>query len=411
MINSDLNSVKERATSSATKGAIMNNSNLPVQNPVATPEPKVVVHVVQHLRPGGIECLALEMLKHSHDEIHIVSLEGNAAESLAHWPRLKEYSSRLYFLNKYSGWRPSVVKQLKEIFSALKAEVIHTHHIGPLIYAGTAARLARVKHRIHTEHDAWHLTGLKRRLLEFLALQWARPHLVADAKLVAENVQNAGLRYPVTVIENGIDSQHFSPGDQAEALDALGLNKLLGRTRESAKQSGGSLQIIGAAGRLVAEKGYRVLIDSMKELPESVVLLIAGEGPLKDELTQQIQTHNLEQRVFLLGNLSDMLPFYQAIDLFVLASNKEGLPLSPLEAQACNKPVVLTDVGACKEACCEESGLLVPANDSQALSWAIRRQLRQLAPDNETFSPRKFVEEHRDIRQMILAYQQLLESE
>lgn len=374
------------------------------------PKPKVVVHVVQHLRPGGIECLVLEMLKHSPDETYIVSLEGNAVELLAHWPRLKEYSSQLYFLNKCSGWQPSVVKQLTEIFSALKAEVVHTHHIGPLIYAGTAARLNRIQHRIHTEHDAWHLSGLKRRVLEFLALRWVRPHLVADALLVAKNIQNVGFHYPLSVIQNGIDSQYFSPGDQAQALKILGLNKRLGRSDESIKKNVSRQKVIGTAGRLVAEKGYRVLIESMKKLPESVVLLIAGEGPLKNELIEHIQTHNLEQRIFLLGNLSDMLPFYQAIDLFVLASNKEGLPLSPLEAQACNKPVVLTNVGACKEACCQESGLLVPANNSQALSVAIQRQLDQLAAGTENISPRKFIKEYRDIRQMISAYQQLIQN-
>lgn len=390
---------------------IMNKSKLTLIKPVDSPKSRVVVHVVQHLRPGGIECLVLEMLKHSHDQIYVVSLEGNAAESLAQWPRLKEYSARLYFLNKYSGWRPSVVKQLKDIFSSLHAEVVHTHHIGPLIYAGTAARLARVHHRIHTEHDAWHLRNLKRRVLELLALQWARPHLVADASLVAKNVRNAGLRYPVTVIENGIDSQYFKPGDKFQAIQTLGLaQRLFGRSENKINNTD-QLQIIGAAGRLVAEKGYRTLIDSIKELPETVVLLIAGEGPLRRELTEQIQSHNLEQRVLLLGNLSDMLPFYQAIDLFVLASNNEGMPLSPLEAQACNTPVVLTDVGACREACCEETGLLVPASDSQAIGWAIRRQLRQIAASNETTSPRKFVEDHRDIRQMIVAYQRLVEHE
>ncbi|MBZ4288949.1 hypothetical protein LAN16_24115, partial [Mycobacterium tuberculosis] len=70
-------------------------------------------------------------------------------------------------------------------------DVVHTHHIGPLLYAGYAARLTGVQTRIHTEHDAWHLQDDKRRHLQALALKAVQPTLVADATRVYNQLRSA----------------------------------------------------------------------------------------------------------------------------------------------------------------------------------------------------------------------------
>jgi len=71
----------------------------------------------------------------------------------------------------------------------MKANVVHTHHIGPLLYAGIAARLSGVKHLIHTEHDAWHLNNSRRCKLQRWAIRLTRPQLIADANSVAVSVK------------------------------------------------------------------------------------------------------------------------------------------------------------------------------------------------------------------------------
>jgi len=381
-----------------------------------TPHPvysraRVVVHVVQHLRPGGIECLALEMLKHSDDSVFIISLEGTYEAAVKDWPRLAEVFSSVIFLNKQPGLRPGLFKRLAHQLKKLKATVVHTHHIGPLLYGGIAARLAAVRDCIHTEHDAWHLQSVKRLWVERCLLQLIRPHLVADANLVEKNLQQARVFYPAVTIPNGIDSEHFKSSDRYSAIKQLGIARFIYPAYARALAQGKELQILGCAGRLVKEKGHQHLIDAMAELPDNVILLLAGSGPEQVEIEDRIAKENLSHRICLLGSLSDVLPFYQAIDVFVLASLNEGLPLAPLEAQACGTPVVLTDVGGCREACCPDSGLLVEAKNTAAMVWAIRRQLRSVSLFGDCknrHNPRKFVQQHRDIRQMIAAYQQLL---
>lgn len=358
---------------------------------------KVVVQVVQHLQAGGIECLVLEMLRSSQmsnsEEMHIISLEGSLEESLSQWPRLLPYKNKLHFVNKNPGISIGCLFRVKEILNILQADVVHSHHIGPLLYAGLAARLSNITCRIHTEHDAWHMQNKKRRWLESLLLKWVKPVLVADAQGVQKQLDIYQPEYPSQVIHNGVDCKLFHKGNQAYARAQLGLFKK-GR------------KIIGCSGRLTEVKGHKYLISALKFLQEDCILLLAGEGEYRSELEALIKINQLEHRVILLGNIDSMVYFYQALDVFCMSSLNEGLPLSPLEAQACGIPVVLTDVGGCSEACCPESGMLVPAKDSTALAWAIRKTLKTVMR-NEGRSPRQFVIEKRDFSSMLNQYRTL----
>lgn len=362
---------------------------------------KVVVQVVQHLRAGGIECLVLEMmrssLKSNSEDMHIVSLEGSLEETLFNWPRLVPYKKKLHFINKKPGISFFTIFKVKQLLLKLNTNVLHTHHIGPLLYAGIAAKLAGIQSRIHTEHDAWHMQDIKRRRLESILLKWVQPVLVADAVGVQNQLKVYQPRYPSQVIHNGIDCQLFHKGNQPYARAHLGL-------AQNAENN--PITYIGCAGRLTEIKGHKYLIDALKFLKEDCILLLAGEGENRSELENYIKERGLNDRVILLGNIDDMVYFYQSLDVFCLPSLNEGLPLSPLEAQACGIPVILTDVGGCREACCPESGVMVPAKDSTAIAWAIRNTLSKLSR-NQIPSPRLFVAKERDFSNMLDEYRLL----
>ncbi|MDW2019621.1 glycosyltransferase, partial [Vibrio sp. 704] len=105
---------------------------------------KVVLHVVQHLAPGGLETLVLDMLRFAeprHD-VFVVSLEGAKSQALAKWAKLTEYKSQLHFLNKQPGFSVKTLGTLTAMIKGMKPDVVHTHHIGPLLYGGIASRLA-----------------------------------------------------------------------------------------------------------------------------------------------------------------------------------------------------------------------------------------------------------------------------
>ncbi len=347
-----------------------------------------VIQVVQHLCPGGIETMVLDLADHDADHEHtwIVSLEGNLESALEQWPRLRPYTERLIFLDKGQGTKPLLIPRLAWLFRRLQADVVHTHHIGPLLYAGSGARLAGIKRLIHTEHDAWHLSDARRSRLQRGLLRRVRPTLVADAESVAAGLrQYLGLER-VRVIRNGIDTQRFMPGDPSLARRRLGLPE--------------GVPLVGCSGRLETVKGQSLLIEALNLMPSDVHLALAGAGSTETELRRQTELLGLQFRVHFLGRVDRMPNFYQALDAFCLPSLNEGLPLSPLEAQACGVPAVVTDVGGAKESLCPLSGKLVPGNDA----FAIAKSLQQLLAKGPLSSPRRFVQKQGNVRLMANAY-------
>ena len=105
-------------------------------------------------------------------------------------------------------------------------------------------------------------------------------------------------------------------------------------------------------------------------------LLIAGDGPLRDEIEKQIRQMELSDRVRLLGMRTDTPSLYRACDAFVMSSAWEGVPTVILEAMACKRPVVATLVGGIDEVVKNgESGLLVSPRDHVALADAMEQMM------------------------------------
>ena len=137
--------------------------------------------------------------------------------------------------------------------------------------------------------------------------------------------------------------------------------------------------VVVAVGRLSKEKAFDILIQSFADLLATgfdATLLIAGDGPEREALRQQIASLQVEHSVRLLGHVSNPRTVYAAADVFALSSTSEGLPNCLLEAMACGVPVVATTVGAVPTVIADEfNGLLVSPGNSQFLTLAMSRLL------------------------------------
>jgi glycosyltransferase involved in cell wall biosynthesis len=145
--------------------------------------------------------------------------------------------------------------------------------------------------------------------------------------------------------------------------------------------AGGSMELdlprpaVGGMGRLDRQKGFDVLVDALAML-SGVSAVVAGEGPERDALERRAHDRGVVDRLRLLPWTEETGPLLRALDLFVLPSRYEGLPLALLEAMAAGIPIVAADVGAVSEAVVAgTSGLLVPPDDPPALAAAIRQLL------------------------------------
>ncbi|WP_190319689.1 glycosyltransferase [Candidatus Enterovibrio altilux] len=353
---------------------------------------KTIIQVVQHLKPGGIEVMALELMRFSNYKkcMKIISLEGNKSKAIKAWPRLNTLQNKLIFLNKSEGFSLSLIRRLNKLFVELSADIIHTHHIGPYFYAGIASRLAGAS-LIHTEHDAWHYSDKRHQLLHKVISMITTPKLVADADIVANAVNAMSGTSNIQVIKNGVDIDLYSPGDKNKARDCLNLPQ--------------DMKLIGTSGRLEDVKGHRILIEAMMYLPLSTYLAIAGIGSLENKLRELASNLNVAERVRFLGYIDNMPRFYQALDLFCLPSFNEGYPLAPLEAQACGIPTAVTNVGGATETLCPRTGVVLKAGDAENMATQISLLFNQCL----AISPRQFVTSMADIRTMASAYDALVE--
>ncbi|MGF1739404.1 glycosyltransferase [Photobacterium satsumensis] len=350
------------------------------------------LQVVQHLSPGGIERLVLNLVRFASpdNQVYVVALEGSKEQAIEQWPELAPLTESLYFLDKPHGRDVKTVFKLRRLIRTLQAKVIHSHHLGPLLYSRAASLGLKGLTHIQTEHDSWHLDDPKQRLLTRSLLAGSNIQLVADAPRVADHLKTQGIIADHVII-NGIDTQYYAPGQATQARHHLQLptNKL----------------IIGCAGRLVREKGIDTLLEALAVLPEVYQVVIAGQGPERKQLQHLSQQLGLTGRVHWLGRCDNMLSFYHAIDLFCMPSRQEGLPLALLEAQSCGKPVIATEVGGIPDLICPHSGHLIPAEQPTLLAQTLKDKLSM--PIHDCQQTTQYIRRLADVREMAASYESL----
>ena len=133
--------------------------------------------------------------------------------------------------------------------------------------------------------------------------------------------------------------------------------------------------IVGNVGALDPDKGQRYLIKAAQlvilKIPNAQFLIV-GQGVLEETLRQQIKSLNLEKHVLLTGFRSDVLSLQKGFNVFVMSSLSEGLGTSVIDAMACGRPVVSTNVGGLPELVDPgKTGQLVSPHDPQSLAEAI----------------------------------------
>lgn len=346
-----------------------------------------IAHVVQHLQPGGIETMVVNMANSMKGTVasRVISLQGQSEELLQNWKRLSSLQTPWMGFAKAKGVTPSLVLQVKNYLQENKIEVVHTHHIGPLLYGGIAARMAGCR-VVHTEHDAWHLESFRRRTLQQAILRLVNPTVIADAKYVASAFEKNTRVRVAKIIPNGVDMSQFRSGNKGYARAHLGLRQ--------------NVFWVGSAGRLEPVKDHKTLLDALVTAPLDTHLVIAGNGSQAEPLKDYAQRLGISERVVFLGHIEEMKTFYQAIDCFCLPSLKEGYPIATLEAQACSVPCIVTDTGGSTEALCPLTGIAVPVQRSDLLSNAIS----QLYHHPAKCDPREHVFEHNHFAHTISKY-------
>ncbi|MGD0901894.1 MAG: glycosyltransferase [Terracidiphilus sp.] len=245
-----------------------------------------------------------------------------------------------------------------------RPDVVHAH----LPHAAWLARWSRLGAPVRVELDTLHSssTGTAGRRLGYRWSGWLANRVTAVSHAAAAAHLSARMATPgkILVLPNGVEVEEWRP----DAPERSAVRRELGLEDEF---------LWLAAGRLEPVKDYPTLLAAMAKVPEPTRLLIAGSGPLKDELLGLSARLGLERRVRFLGFEPDLRRWMRTADGFVLSSRWEGLPMGLLEAAACSLPAVATDGAGTSEVLVDgQSGWLTQAGDSAALAEAMTRMMR-----------------------------------
>ena len=261
-----------------------------------------------------------------------------------------------------------------------RPDLIHAH----MFHASILARIARLATgiplvcTIHSEIECSHRkTSASLREWLYRVTDFAASRTTAVSKRVRERYVEKQIvpAHRIEVIDNGVDVDRFRPDAEQRS-----------QTRESLLWGGSFVWL--AAGRLAIAKDYPNLIEAFhqvhREFPNSR-LAIAGEGPLRPTVEEVVAHHGLESAVSLLGLRDDVPQLMNACDAFVMSSAWEGGPLVLLEAAACARPVVSTEVGIAPQiAIPGKTGFLVSPRNSTELTDAMK-QIMEMTPEQREY--------------------------
>jgi glycosyltransferase involved in cell wall biosynthesis len=263
--------------------------------------------------------------------------------------------------------------ELWRILRRERPDVLHTHTPKPSVYGRIIGRIAGVPIVVNSVHglyatrdDPW-AKRLAVYMLEALAARFSDAELIQNPEDL-EFMRCARITRRARLLGNGVDLFRFDPTRFTKA-DVAAMRESIGAAADQL--------VIGAVGRLVAEKGYKELFEAVERLDPSRYLLvvIGADDPDKpDALPSESMARARAHGVRFLGHRDDIDALYAAMDLFVLASHREGYPRAAMEAAAMGLPVIATDIRGSRQVVEPgRTGLLVPPRDVDAIAGAIEK--------------------------------------
>ena len=347
-----------------------------------------IVELVDTLGIGGLERMTVDLAIQLHrrgNEVSVVCLrKSGPLEQVLHDAGIPTFA-----LNKPEGIHLKTFSALVRYLKRTGADVVHTHNIAVHHYGAVAGRIARVPAIINTRHGLGHYYDDKAERLFARACRLT-DRVVAVSSAAYDHFVSTS-RVPAkkwTYIYNGIPVERFNftpAGAPGEIC-------------------------FGTVGRLDAIKDHRGILEAFARVRADypqIRLRILGDGPCRMMLEDYVRELRLADVVEFEGASLDVPGFLAGLDVFVMGSKSEGLPLAILEAMAAGLPVATTAVGGIPELIEEGvTGWLCPPSQPESLAAimklaisANRRQMGEMA--------RTRIRNTHSVEQMAIGYEAL----
>ncbi|HEV3080285.1 MAG TPA: glycosyltransferase [Gemmataceae bacterium] len=332
-----------------------------------------VTHAVLTLEVGGLERIVVDLVREGQrlgQRVSVLCLERPGPLAA----QVEALGARVVCTGKPPGLHFSAGGTIRTALQELRPDVLHTHQIGALFYAGRQARALGVPVIVHTEH----INNIRKEKSKFFrrqrmcwlwwwAAKYARRFFCVSEDIAAELAARRIVpRGKLAVILNGINTEPFrGPFDKNALRHAAGIPA--------------DIPVIGTVGRLNEVKRQDLLLRAFACLRAEYStsrLLLVGDGPLRDSLRNLSVDLGLADAVHFAGYQNQPERFLAMMDVFALTSRLEGLPLAILEAWAAGLPVVASAVGGVPDVVEHgRTGLLFASGDQDKLAGLLKEML------------------------------------
>lgn len=331
-----------------------------------------VAHILYSFEVGGIESLVLQFcnfMNKEEYEFHIITLTNEDLQMT----NLLPSHTKVHSLNLKKNEIKSISglftahKELVKLFNVISPDIVHSHLTSlPLLFILVAMKLSKIKSKhIRTVHTAGlfyenqdSLSNQIKLFSEKVAMKLVKTNLVGVSSVVHENNQNLfkHIANDIKLITNGIDLKKYDKEQYKNVQKedfGVDTNSIL----------------ISYVARLSYEKNHAFLIDIWRDVIEKVpnaVLVLAGDGELKNVLQQKVIECKLEKNIIFLGLINNVPELLAVTDIGVFPSSYEGFGLVLLENFAMKIPMVVSNIKSFNNiATNTQDAFLIPLEDKK----------------------------------------------
>jgi glycosyltransferase involved in cell wall biosynthesis len=384
-----------------------------------------ILRIINRFNIGGPTYNATFLTRFMSDEFETILIGG--------LPEKGEADS-LHILNDY-GVKPILIpelkrnpnfisdrkalKKIKNIIKEFKPDIVHTHAAKAGALGRKAAFDCKVPVVLHTFHGhVFHSyfgkfkSEVYRRIEKRLASKSSGIIAISDQQKIELSEKFAiADKNKIEVIPLGFDLNQFQ--------DNLEIKRR--KTRDKFNLSNDQIAV-AIIGRLAPIKNHKLFLDTIaivnRQTSKKTVFFIVGDGETRKEIEGQIEQIKINQSIDirLTSWIRDIQTFNAGMDIICLTSNNEGTPVSLIEAQACNIPVISTDVGGVKDIVFNnETGFIVPKNNVEKFAEKLllliedKKKREKMSQNGWSFVKDNF-HYQRLVKDMELYYKKLLNS-
>lgn len=310
-----------------------------MENSVLQKEPIRVLQIIGIVCGGGVEAVIMNYYRHiDRSQVQFDFVIDGYEKSLLD-DEIESLGGRVYHVEPY---RKNIVKTMHQLYRIIKDnhyDIVHSNMNTLSVFALFPAWLAGARIRIlHNHSTAVKQEGMRtimkkilRPLAPLFANRYAACSKLAGEWMYGKKMMDSG---KVKIINNAID------------LNEYAFNEELRRKYRQELNIPNDAFVVGHVGRFMYQKNHDFLIDVFAEIVKmnsDAILLLIGDGPLRPEIEEKVKIKGLQGKVKFLGLRKDVKALYNAMDVFVLPSWYEGLPVVAVEAQANGLPCYFSD--------------------------------------------------------------------